>query len=324
MIRNRCDKVRDEVQLAIEEAHVKLGDLLTDFLDEIDLYEIECQKQYKQVQQNKAQIYSVLNEGNEFRERSESFLKQFQVNEHEINAFLNEARQVLTNLVSVNDKLYFDMFNGELLKFRKTFHGLEAKSLVEIKRLELELHFLENINNLNSIDIRSILNDIDLTMNINVCMIENKSLICSYQNRNKNVNLILFDREGNVKGERKNLITNLKFEEFFSDTTPLIHTSDNVFYVESLENHSDKMRITQRLRSFDENLNFIPKLSIHNFTHVADSFRGILFVFDCEDHGHTSLTVYNSKFESIQKFGQSEENLPFFFPNLIDDSLITD
>jgi hypothetical protein len=55
-IRDHCDKVRNDMQLAIEQAHAKLDEFHKDFIDEIDNHEKECQAKFKTIQQNKADI----------------------------------------------------------------------------------------------------------------------------------------------------------------------------------------------------------------------------------------------------------------------------
>jgi paraquat-inducible protein B len=64
-IRNHCEKVRNDIQLAIEQAHAKLDEIHKDFMDEIDNHEKECQAKFKTIQQNKVDIEKAINETNE-------------------------------------------------------------------------------------------------------------------------------------------------------------------------------------------------------------------------------------------------------------------
>ena len=65
-IRDRCDKTRNDMQLAIEEAKSELDNIHKEFMDEIDEYEKQCQEKFKLIQQNKADIDKIQNESNEF------------------------------------------------------------------------------------------------------------------------------------------------------------------------------------------------------------------------------------------------------------------
>jgi paraquat-inducible protein B len=78
-IRNHCDKVRDEMQLAIEQAHAKLDEIHKDFMDEIDNHEKECQAKFKSIQKNKVDIEKAINESNELLSKSNNLVKQFKL-----------------------------------------------------------------------------------------------------------------------------------------------------------------------------------------------------------------------------------------------------
>ena len=65
-IRDHCDKARDAMQMTMLQAQTKLDEIHKAFTDEIDQYESKCQKTFKSIQQNKANIELVLNKTNEF------------------------------------------------------------------------------------------------------------------------------------------------------------------------------------------------------------------------------------------------------------------
>ena len=52
-IRDHCDKVRNDMQLAIEQAHAKLDEFHKDFMEEIDNHEKECQAKFILIHQRK-------------------------------------------------------------------------------------------------------------------------------------------------------------------------------------------------------------------------------------------------------------------------------
>jgi hypothetical protein len=90
-IRDHCDKVRNHIQLAIEQPHAKLDDIHKDFMDEIDNYENKCQEKFKLIQQNKTDIKKALNESN-------LLLKQFKIEHTELSTFFESAHYLLNNL----------------------------------------------------------------------------------------------------------------------------------------------------------------------------------------------------------------------------------
>ena len=56
IIRGHCDTVRNDVQLAIEQAYEKLDKIHKELMDEIDVHEKLCQDKFKLIQQDKEQL----------------------------------------------------------------------------------------------------------------------------------------------------------------------------------------------------------------------------------------------------------------------------
>jgi chromosome segregation ATPase len=97
-IRDHCDKVRNNMQLAIEQAHAKLDEFHKDFMDEIDNHEKECQAKLKTIQKNKEDIEKALNESNELITKSNRLLKQFNIDQTELATQFERAQSLLNNL----------------------------------------------------------------------------------------------------------------------------------------------------------------------------------------------------------------------------------
>ena len=56
IIRDQCDEIRYETQLAIEEAHLELEKIHKRFMDEIDDYERKCCRNLNKIERNKRKI----------------------------------------------------------------------------------------------------------------------------------------------------------------------------------------------------------------------------------------------------------------------------
>ena len=320
LIRNHCDKSRDDVQLIIEEAHIKLDEIKKGFLDEIDEYEKECQEQFKYMQQNKDGIDKVIIESKKFLIKSEAMYKKFEINEQEVKTGLDEANKLLEIIEIIKDRIHSYMFKSINLKFDKSEKGLEAETLGRLDRINIDLLFLENLLNLKEIDLTQKFSDFNRKRTFWCMPFQNRHFVCAYVNKNKNFNLALFDRESNIRVERKNVIVNYTLEE-------LRHfealSSKNITFVVTEEKHSDSKESRAMVRSFDENLNLIS--TIKQDFYCAYSFDGMLFITQEDiDNDFTSLMCYNSNLELIQKYGQNDENLPFYFPLEIELLLISD
>jgi hypothetical protein len=92
-IRDHCDKVRNDMQLAIEQAHEKLDEFHKDFMED-DNHEKECQAKFKLIQQNKEDIEKALNESNELLSKSNHLLKQFKIDQNELSTLFERQVEV--------------------------------------------------------------------------------------------------------------------------------------------------------------------------------------------------------------------------------------
>jgi hypothetical protein len=150
-IRDHCDKVRNDMHMAIEQAHAKLDEIHKDFMEEIDNHEKECQATFKLIQQNKLDIDKALNESNELLSKSNHLLKQFKIDQTELVKLFENAQSLHTNLEQIKDGIQREMFDGSLLKFDKP-KSFNSNVIGKIIKQNIELYFLENIGNMRELD----------------------------------------------------------------------------------------------------------------------------------------------------------------------------
>jgi len=118
-IRDHCDIVRNDMQLAIEQAHAKLDEIHKEFMDEINNHEKECQAKFKSIQQNKGDIEKALNESNALLSKSDHLLKQFKIDQTKLATLSEDAQSLLTKLEPIKDVIHRDMFNESHIRFEK-------------------------------------------------------------------------------------------------------------------------------------------------------------------------------------------------------------
>ena len=90
-IREHCDKVRNDIQIAVEEAHVKLDEFHKTFMNKVDSHEKVYQSQFKLTQQDKVEIVGLIRESNELSVKSEDLLKSFDMDEASLSTCLDKA-----------------------------------------------------------------------------------------------------------------------------------------------------------------------------------------------------------------------------------------
>jgi hypothetical protein len=324
-IREQCDRVRNDMQLGIEQAHMKLDEFHKAFMDEIDEYEKKCQENFQVTQLDKAEIEKALSESNEFILKSNQYLKQFQLDKTELITQLDQGHVLSMDFEAIKDKLERHLFNECLLKFDKTC--FQSSSIGKISKQNIQLHFLENIGNIRELNLETTVNDFRFRGCFPVLRsFKSNNFLLLYNNGNS-LNLVCLDRDGKTLYQKKNLIKSNKIEEFYE--IDILISSNKHIFIYSEEKHSGQGNKIFKLRSFDENLNFLAITKLANDPNPIWSNDKIkingenLFVLN-QNQAFRTIFVYNSNLEIVQRFGQSDQSLPFFFPYLIDYFLVSD
>jgi hypothetical protein len=305
-IRNHCDKVRDEMQLAIEQAREKLDEFHKDFMDEIDNHEKECQAKFKSILQNKPDIEKAINESNELLSKSNQLLKQFKIDQSQLETLFESAQPLLTNLEQIKDGILTNMFNKSLLKFKRQ-KSLDSYVIGKIVKQDIELYFLENFGNMREFDIAS---KIECTAYFPILQpFKSDTFLLLYTDKNV-LNLICLDKDGYTLFDKKGLIENENIEEFTYFNFSSSH--NKIVYIFTGEKHLNQTNTFFNLHSYDENFNLLSKIKLDKEPNDFKVNRENLFLLDKNEKCCT-ISMYNHNLEMVQTFGQENSTLPFYF-----------
>jgi uncharacterized protein YoxC len=309
-IRDHCDKVRNDMQLAIEQAHAKLDEFHKDFMDEIDNHEKECQAKFKTIQQNKADIEKALHESNELLSKSNHLLKQLNINQTELSILSVSVHSLQTKLEQIKDEIQKEMFNESLLKFEKP-KSFDSNVIGKIVKQNIELYFLENIENMR---VFFSIFFIDLSTSFPcVQPYKSHSYLYLYSDINYGhiLNIQCFDRDGNTLFETNDLIKNREIEE----NTILNFASSNnkIIFICTEEKHKKHKKIFYNLRSFDEVLDVMAEIKLDKKPNDFGVNGENLFILN-KNENFCTISMYNDCLEIVRTFGQENSTLPFFFP----------
>jgi hypothetical protein len=251
-IRNHCEKVRNDMQLAIEQAHAKLDEIHKDFMHEIDNHEKECQAKFISIQQNKEDIEKAINDSNKLISQSKRLLNQFRIDQTELSTLFESARSLLANLETIKDGIQIEMFNESLLKFEKQ-KSFDSNVIGKIVKQNTELYFLENIEKIGEIDF---LTKIEYTLYFPYLQPFKSNGYLSLYTEEDILNIICLDKGGSTLFEKKDLSKNLKIAEI--DKLNFLSTKNNkIVYIYTHENLTKPKNALIYLRSLDEKFQFI-------------------------------------------------------------------
>jgi len=316
-IRDHCDKVRNDMQLAIEQAHAKLDEIHKDFMDEIDNHEKECQATFKSIKQNKEDIEKALNDSNELLSKSDHLLKQFTIDQTELSTLSESAQNILANVEATRDKLQRDMFKESLLKFEKQ-SILDSNVVGKIVKQNIDLYFLENIENMREIDFA-----INIEFNHFLLYLQpfkSNTFLLLYSKKDL-LNLICFDKDGNILFEKKDLIKNKKIENFYHLQFGS-SSRGQLLFICTGERHLKQANSFYNLRSFDENFNLLAEIKLDKEPEEFEVNGKNLFLLNKKENFCTIL-MYNHNLEIKHKFDQENPILPFFCSSGINHFLVS-
>ncbi len=125
------------------------------------------------------------------------------------------------------------------------------------------------------------------------------------------LNLLCLDRYGKTLFEKRDLIQNKKIEEI-SQFSLASSKNNKIVFICIAENHSNQTDELFFLRSFDENLNLLAKIKLDKEPIDCETNGENLFLFNINEKCW-SISMYNHKLEIVQKFGQENSLIPYFF-----------
>jgi hypothetical protein len=317
-IRDHCDKVRNDMQLAIEQAHAKLDEFHKEFMHEIDNHEKKCQAKFKLIQQNNVDIDKALNESNDLLSKSNHLLKQFNIDQNELSTLFESAQLHLNNLEQIKDGIQKEMFNESLIKFEKQ-KSFDSNVIGKIVKQNIELYFLENIENMRELDFIS---KIEFNSYFPILQPFKSNSFLLFYSENESLNLLCLDKVGKTVFEKRDLIKNKEIEEITSFDFAL-SKNNKIIYIFTNEKHLGHINtFFYNLRSYDENFNLLAKIQLDNEPEEFEVNRENLFIFNKNELCCT-ISMYNHNLEMVQTFGQENSLLPFFFSPEIDLVLVS-
>jgi hypothetical protein len=306
-IRDHCDKVRNDMQLAIEQAHAKLDEFHKDFMEEIENHEKECQAKFKLIQLNKVDIDKALNESNELLSKSDHLLQQFKIDQTQLATLFESAHSLKTNLEQIKDGIHREMFNESLLKFEKQ-KSFDSNVIGKIVKQNIELNFLENIEKMRKLDFIS---RIECTTYFPFLRpFKSNSFLFLYA-ENKILNILCLDKNGKTLFVKNELIKTEKIEEYIEFYFASSKQS-KMFYIYAREKHFRQTTDFFNLRSFDENFNLLAQIKLDEEPIYYDVNGENLFILNKKEKCCT-ISMYNHNLEMLQTFGQENPILPSFF-----------
>jgi hypothetical protein len=154
-IRKKCDDIRNNVQLAIEETELQLFNLREKFSQEIDVYEKICKQNLARLSSD-ATVLAAITNAKELIENSSNIALNSNV-DHQAT-LLSFCKRLLKQTERLNRQITNDIFDNKRINFFNIPTELELGSIEFSKRKR----FFKNCSNYSTIDLNQFFQDMSI------------------------------------------------------------------------------------------------------------------------------------------------------------------
>jgi hypothetical protein len=199
-IRNKCDEVRNDVQLAIELAEFQICEFGKTIMNEILAYEEKCKQNLVQVRSD-VTVLDIFNEAKKFVANTSLNLEY--LNENELLAVLSESRKLLKKVERLDRHITSAICDNKRMEFQKSTTSLELGSI----EIYSKKRFFNNSTNVYIKELNQHLNDMCFDCKPSFINLDQCRLFVAYTNSDSFVILCIINL---ITGELKKEITEFK------------------------------------------------------------------------------------------------------------------
>ena len=315
-VKEHCNNLRFDIQTITEEILNSINEYNKELLKEVDDYENECIQNFENDKTYQSHFTTKINEIDELHSKWTDYLANFLINEEEVINGINEADRCMFSLDKEISNLKNKNFNGKLLKFDKNPDKLGTSLIGKLTYENISLSFNHFVNEYKTINLKESLNGYRYGDQICVEAFIDKNdknfWIAFIDRLSNSLNLITIDSKGAIKNSKSNKLAkeNLSTLSHFI----LAKLNENSILVFSVTN-DNLFSSNYKLQKYDEKLNLIKEIDTkYNINHIT-SFNKRIYCLSNFQFGYNGIYVYDSSLNFIEKIGQSNENLPYYFPN---------
>jgi len=137
---------------------------------------------------------------------------------------------------------------------------------------------------------------------IKILALTNGHFVVAFQNVDKNLTLIIVDRNGTVLNKKNNLIQNVNF--YWLDDIDLMKINNTIFLYIKFYFYDGTS--TSELKSFDTNLNRKKEVTLKYDSNIFTAYEANLFNLT-NQNGSRILLIYDSKLQINKHVGSTSK-----------------
>ena len=187
------------------------------------------------------------------------------------------------------------------MKFEENKLQIDSNIIGKIKYQNIQYHF-EQFNQIKGLCLKEQLNEFSFGGLIKVVPLTNGHFVIAFQSLDKNLTLIIVDRNGCVLNKKNNLIANPNF--YWLDNIDLMKINNTIFLY--LKFYFYDGTSTNELKSFDTNLNRKKEITLKYDSNTFTSYDANLFNLT-NQNGSRILLIYDSKMQVNKQVGSTSK-----------------
>ncbi len=310
-IKEYCDCLFENIIEVTQKAHNYLEKHRIEFMEQIDLYEMESQSQFEVDDQLKGDFDTFVKEIYIFHDKWIDYLKKFIIDEVKLAEAISEAKERLRKFEKEILRLKERAFKGNLLTFEKNPNKLDS-SIIGSLTLEKREYLNKNFENLTKVSIS--IPNYEIGKPFGIESLRNCILAVCCQSSDSNLVLCLLNRKGEIV---KNITIILDFTIFYdlkiakSQKALFIYTS---FYGSYFNGKKTSTNYYHLIKSYDlENLTFIKEVNIGQSITWLATFNDQIFCLTNQLFKFNKIFVYDVNLDYVETIGQQNTLDPYYF-----------
>jgi gas vesicle protein len=330
-INKHCNDLRSEVSLSTDKLIQSIYNLKSELVCQIDDYETDLNANCEISGEYKAKLAQLLNETNGIHAKWADYLKQFELNDQDLEIASAQVNAWLESVKNELGVLAEKVFGGRFLRFFENKHnnsssiigtlGHDASHLINQKQLnELKMYkFGDKLN--YSRDHRYAIGDslrVQLLDNENICMAYQYIVIGSpYSTLETDIYLSVFDSS-------LDRLRTKCFDEYIVGEFKLAKLDGSILLCliqpKEKEAETDESDLNlddgSSIMKFDQDLNLLNEISVEYKIKAVDGFGSHLYCLSNIHNVNRQVFVYDANLKQLMSIGQHADwNKPFYISN---------
>ena len=322
-LKDYCDSLRNEVQLASEQAIQDIKNINSYFIDYIESFENGSYAYYEVNEEEKAKFDKHIEEMYACYSKWTDYLNQFKIDDHELKTASFQVNICLEQINKEHTNLMTRLCSGNVLKFVRNTNEVSSSTIGQLFEDVRVFSIEEKLNNLKVYSLREQFSRIGAPQRQSIrvqCLTSGKFCLAyfNYEDRFQ-LELAMFDdasldvlstnsasTEGFIRNyfkmdKLRNSIIICFMKHLFA------HESD--YYEDNID--------TSTIKKFDDGLNKVKELNVNYVIRSIRCFESHLYCLGQTLSG-SQIYVYGENLEHVMRFGQGEDlSNPYFVSNSI-------